>query len=66
MKNYLRISSVLVAALLGMGATGTAAALPEMQVGTMIVSSGDVPASVNTVDDTAAEPVDPEADEATS
>jgi hypothetical protein len=46
----------LVAALSGMGVSGTASALPEMEVGTLppIVA----PSSVNTVDSAIAEPED--------
>jgi hypothetical protein len=48
----------LIAGLSGMGVSGTASALPEMQVGTMppIVA----PTSANTVDSTVAEPEDVE------
>jgi hypothetical protein len=50
----------LVAALIGMGASGTAAALPEMDVGTLppIVA----PDSVNTVDSTVAAPEEVDAE----
>jgi hypothetical protein len=46
----------LVTALVGMGVSGTASALPEMDVGTLppIVA----PTSVNTVDSTIGEPED--------
>ncbi|WP_075791152.1 hypothetical protein [Massilia putida] len=48
------VALALVATLLGMGLSGTASALPEMQVGTLppIVA----PTSVNTVDSVVAEP----------
>ena len=54
----------LVAALVGIGASGAASALPEMEVGTMppIVA----PASVNTVDSTVSEPEDAETANAAS
>jgi hypothetical protein len=58
----------LVAALLGMGMSGAASALPELQVGTLppIVA----PSSVNTVDSTddstVAEPVDVDTADTTS
>lgn len=54
----------LVAALLGMGVSGTAAALPEMQVGTLppFVS----PDSLNTVDSTVAAPEEVDTDAAAS
>ena len=56
----------LIVSAFGMGASGAASALPEMQVGTMIISSGQATATVDIVDDTAAEPADPEADESAS
>lgn len=54
----------LVAALVGMGASGTAAALPEMEVGTMppIVA----PDSVSTVDSTVAAPEEVDTEDAAS
>jgi hypothetical protein len=50
----------LVSALVGTGVSGTASALPEMQVGTLppIVAPSSVTTVDSTADSTGAEPVD--------
>lgn len=53
----------LVAALFGMGVSGTASALPEMQVDTMMVSVGTVAPSADSVDDSATDPDDGDTEE---
>jgi hypothetical protein len=54
----------LAAALVGIGVSGTASALPEMQVDTM--STIVAPSSVNTDDSTVADPVDVDTPDTTS
>ena len=56
----------LTGPLFGMGVSGTASALPEMQVGTMIVSSGASATTADTVDCTVSEPVDVDTEDTAS
>jgi hypothetical protein len=58
--------AAIACAALSIAASASAAELPEMQVGTMIVSSGTAAPSADAVDSSASEPDDADTEETAS